>query len=170
VRALDGVIDAVVTERHVAAYGRIDARALERAAAAAAQDRGDASEPRTHVVRARYDGADLREIADAFGLSTSEVVRRHSERTYHVQMVGFLPGFAYLGPLDPSLVLPRRSSPRTRIEPGSIGIAAEYTGIYPFASPGGWNIVARAIDFRLFDETNGATFALGDAVRFEVTP
>jgi UPF0271 protein len=82
-------------------------------------------------------------------------------------MIGFLPGFAYLTATDPPLPLPRRAVPRARVEPLSIGIAAGYTAVYPFASPGGWNLIARSLDFAPFDRELGARIALGDHVRFE---
>jgi 5-oxoprolinase (ATP-hydrolysing) subunit A len=87
-----------------------------------------------------------------------------------VRLLGFLPGFAYLGPVAPSLVLARRATPRPRVEAGAIGIAGGYTGVYPFASPGGWHLVAHAVDFAPFDLARGARLGLGDRVRFEVAP
>jgi UPF0271 protein len=118
---------------------------------------------REHLVSAIYDGPDLDEVATACGLSRAEVVERHAARTYLVEVIGFLPGFAYLGGVDPQIARPRRSTPRTRVEAGSIAIAGERTAIYPLASPGGWNLIARALDFP-FDPTR---FAIGDRVRFE---
>jgi UPF0271 protein len=170
VTSVSGVTDVVVTERHLAAYGVFDEADVARAIAASTGADRVAAAPRSHVVRARYDGADLGEVAEVLRLDPREVVRRHVASTYRVRMMGFLPGFAYLGPLDPSLVVPRRASPRARIEPFAIGIAAEYTGVYPFASPGGWNLIARALDVTLFDAERGATLALGDSVRFEEAP
>jgi KipI family sensor histidine kinase inhibitor len=92
-------------------------------------------------VPARYDGADLGEIAAGLGMSVDEVVRRHQAAEYVVAFVGFAPGFAYLTGLDPALHMPRRSVPRTRVPTGSIAMAGEFTAIYPRESPGGWHLV-----------------------------
>jgi UPF0271 protein len=81
--------------------------------------------------------------------------------------VGFLPGFAYLRAPDPPFQLARRGSPRARVPAGSVGVAGPYTGIYPFASPGGWNLLGTAVDFVPFTVERGAALALGDVVRFE---
>lgn len=130
----------------------------------------DAPQPppgRHWEVPARYDGPDLAAVAAAAGLSESEVVAIHSGTTYTVYFLGFAPGFAYLGQLDERLVLPRRSVPRKRIEPGSIAIAGRQTAIYPLPTPGGWHLLGRT-DLRLFDPTRNpaALFAPGDTVRF----
>lgn len=90
-----------------------------------------------------YSGADLEAVAKAVGVSVDEVIRRHSEPEYRVRMMGFTPGFPYLDGLDPSLHLPRRTSPRNRIEPGSIAIGGAHAGIYSVASPGGWHILGQ---------------------------
>ena len=100
-------------------------------------------------------------------LDPEEVVRRHLARTYEVQVVGFQPGFAYLGPLDPQIAKPRLASPRIRVPACSVGIAGGRTGIYPFASPGGWNLIGTAVGFTPFDPERGALLQLGDRVRFE---
>ena len=167
-RAHPGVIDAVVTEHH--ALVTFDP-AHPPDAPWLAEDRiplaSATLDPRMHVIRARYDGADLDEIASRVELSRDDTIRAHCDRLYVVRLVGFLPGFAYLGPVAPPLVLPRRSTPRARVEAGAIGIAGGYTGVYPFASPGGWHLIASAIDFAPFDAEHGARLALGDRVRFE---
>lgn len=126
-------------------------------------------EPRIHRVPAIYDGPDLEEIAERTGLSRAQVIELHAGRDYLVEVVGFLPGFAYLGPIDPRLVVPRRPSPRPRVPQNAIGIAGAQTGIYPFASPGGWNLIARAVDFLAFDPSREPPIAFtpGDRVRFE---
>jgi UPF0271 protein len=84
--------------------------------------------------------------------------------------VGFVPGFAYLGDLDPHIAIPRRSTPRARVPAGSVAIAGHRTGIYPFETPGGWHLLGTAVDFRAFDPEHGATFRIGDRVRFEPEP
>ncbi|MGN1074476.1 MAG: 5-oxoprolinase subunit PxpB [Eubacteriales bacterium] len=88
----------------------------------------------------RY-GEDLPDVAAHAGLSEDEVVRRHAGTEYLIYMLGFLPGFAYLGGLDPAIAVPRLSSPRTRIPAGSVGIGGEQTGVYPLDSPGGWRLI-----------------------------
>ncbi len=95
-------------------------------------------------------GPDLEEVARHCGLAEAEVVRRHTRPEYRVFMLGFAPGFPYLGGLDPALATPRRSTPRTRIPAGSVGIAGAQTGIYPLETPGGWQIIGRT-GLRLFD-------------------
>lgn len=174
-RGLAGVIDAVVCERHaLVTYDPATppeglSAALERWLATPSSARG--STPREHLVRVRYDGADLDDVARAAGLPPSDVAARHAAGRYVVASIGFLPGFAYLRGLDPRLLVPRRASPRTRVPARSVGVAGPYTGVYPFASPGGWSLVGTAIDFTPFDPGSGAALALGDHVRFvAVTP
>lgn len=121
----------------------------------------------THTIPTLYDGADLDEVASRVGLARDEVVRRHTAGEYRVLALGFLPGWAYLGPLDPSLSLPRRSSPRTRIPAGAVAIMGAQTGIYPRVSPGGWNLIG-STDVVLFDahRERPSLFHAGDRVRF----
>lgn len=164
-RAIDAVHDVVMTETVGAVFFAGEASAVTpaviRMLAAAPQSARKAG--RSHVVPVVYDGADLDDVARAIGTPVADVVARHTGAEVEVAMMGFVPGFAYLRGLDPALHLPRRA-PRTRVPKGSVAIAAGYTAIYPFASPGGWNLVGRAA-FAPFDD-RGATFALGDRVRF----
>lgn len=88
-------------------------------------------------------GPDLEDVAAHAGLSVEEVVRIHTAHDYLIDMLGFLPGFAYLGGLDPRIHTPRLETPRTSIPAGSVGIGGEQTGVYPLASPGGWRIIGR---------------------------
>jgi KipI family sensor histidine kinase inhibitor len=120
------------------------------------------------VIPVTYDGPDLAEVARRTGLTEAEVVTRHSGRVYDVYLVGFAPGWAYLGELDPSLVLPRRPAPRPRVPAGSVAIANAQTGVYPFAIPGGWHLIGRT-DTVMFDPTrpSPALLEVGDRVRFE---
>lgn len=131
---------------------------------------GDAPpEPsREFTIPVVYDGADLEEVAKRTGLSVDEVVARHSGRWYDVYVVGFAPGWAYLGELDRSLALPRRTSPRTRVPAGSVAIAGTQTGVYPCAIPGGWHLIGRT-DTVMFDVSRDepALLRIGDRVRFE---
>lgn len=113
-------------------------------------------------------GPDLAGVAAHCGLSPAEVVRRHTAPTYQVAMLGFAPGFAYLLGLDPALATPRLATPRTRIAPGSVGIADAQTGLYALPTPGGWQLIGRTA-LTLFDPAREAPFFLhaGDRVRFK---
>ncbi|MEG0855372.1 MAG: 5-oxoprolinase subunit PxpB [Terrisporobacter sp.] len=88
-------------------------------------------------------GEDLNFVSEYTNLSKEEIVKLHSSREYLIYMLGFLPGFAYLGGLDDRLVTPRLKIPRLKLEAGSVGIGGEQTGIYPLTSPGGWRIIGR---------------------------
>ena len=113
------------------------------------------------------DGPDLPEVAQRSGLSETALVATHSAPSYQVFMLGFMPGFPYLGPVDPGIVAPRRSTPRLRVGAGSVGIAGRQTGVYPRDCPGGWTIVGRT-DTVLFDPSRepAALVRPGDRVRF----
>jgi KipI family sensor histidine kinase inhibitor len=124
---------------------------------------------KVHTLRAVYDGPDLEEVARLTGLSPEEVVNLHASREYTAELVGFLPGFAYLAGVDPRLVVARRPAPRPRVAAGSLGIAGPYTGVYPLASPGGWQLIGRVIGADLFFDAARESPALiepGDRVRF----
>jgi KipI family sensor histidine kinase inhibitor len=112
-------------------------------------------------------GPDLDAVARHTALSPAEVVRRHCAAEYTVYFLGFLPGFAYLGGLDARLATPRRREPRVAVPAGSVGIGGEQTGIYPWASPGGWQLIGRT-SVQLFDATSAspALLSAGDTVRF----
>ena len=119
-----------------------------------------------------YEGEfapDLAEVARLTGLTPNEVVALHSGTRFHVYMLGFLPGFPYMGDLPQALALPRRADPRLRVPAGSISIATSLTAIYPYESPGGWHLIG-ATPIRLFDadRPRPALFAPGDAIIFEV--
>ena len=122
---------------------------------------------RTIEIPVRYDGPDLVEVAERTGLSRDEVVERHAARLYRVYLLGFAPGFAYLGDLDPTLEVPRRPSPRTRVPAGSVAVAGLQTAVYPLATPGGWHLIGTT-NLRLFDPAADppALLRVGDAVRF----
>lgn len=127
-------------------------------------------EPRTVEIPVRYggeDGPDLEAVAGAHGLSAEEVVRLHSGATYRVYMLGFAPGFAYLGGLPDAIATPRRPEPRAAVPTGSVGIGGSQTGIYPVVSPGGWQLIGRT-PLRLFDarRTPATLLAIGDVVHF----
>lgn len=131
-------------------------------------ERVERKPPRLREVPTVYDGEDLEDVARRIGATKDEVVRLHSEREYLVYMVGFTPGFAYMGSTHERLGLPRRASPRTRVPAGSVGIAMGQTGIYPSATPGGWNLLGRAEHRDLFDlgRNPPSNFLPGDRVRF----
>ncbi|MDD3251184.1 MAG: 5-oxoprolinase subunit PxpB [Lachnospiraceae bacterium] len=112
-------------------------------------------------------GEDLGFVAEHAGLSTEEVIHIHSGRNYRIYMLGFLPGFPYLGGMDARIFTPRLSNPRTRIPAGSVGIGGEQTGIYPMDSPGGWQLIGRT-PWKLFDPMAGGKtrYEAGDVIRF----
>jgi KipI family sensor histidine kinase inhibitor len=123
---------------------------------------------REFLIPVRYDGPDLEDVASRLGLSRDEVIRRHTADSYRVYLLGFVPGFAFLGLLDPSLELPRRSSPRLKVPAGSVAIAGRQTAVYPLDTPGGWHLLGRT-DIPLFDPGRDppALLGVGDRVRFE---
>ena len=114
-------------------------------------------------------GPDLADVAAHTGFTPAEVVRRHSAGEYIVYLLGFLPGFAFMGGLAPELATPRRAEPRTAVPARSVGIGGEQTGIYPLASPGGWQLIGRT-PLELFDPaaTPPTLLRPGDRVRFVV--
>jgi len=112
-------------------------------------------------------GPDVEEVARFGGCDVQDVIARHSAITYRVYLVGFVPGFAYLGTVDPRIAAPRRASPRLAVPVGSVAIAGGQTGIYPDATPGGWNIIGRT-PLLPFDPARESPSLLkpGDQVRF----
>lgn len=112
-------------------------------------------------------GADFKQVLEYTQLSRKEFIRRHSAKPYLIYMMGFLPGFAYLGGLDESIKVPRLQQPRTRIEAGSVGIGGEQTGIYPVDSPGGWQLIGKT-PMKLYDSEREQPFLYqaGDYIRF----
>jgi inhibitor of KinA len=112
-------------------------------------------------------GPDLEDVAAKHGISPDEVVSIHSSGDYLVYMVGFMPGFAYLGGLSERIATPRRSSPRTAVPAGAVGIGGQQTGVYPMVSPGGWNLIGRS-PRKIFDiaRDEPSLLAAGDRVRF----
>ena len=111
---------------------------------------------------------DLNEISTKCKIDVDQVIKNHNNKTYEVDIVGFLPGFLYLGKLDDSLHLPRKKNPRTHIPEGSIGIAGNQTGIYNIESPGGWNIIGRT-PLKLFDKLKNPPIKIkqGDKIIFK---
>ncbi len=128
-------------------------------------------ESKLHVIPVSFggvDGPDLEEIAALHKVSPDEVIAIFAEPEYRVFMLGFLPGFSYMGEVDERIARPRRATPRTLVQKGSIGIAGSQTGIYSLASPGGWQIIGRSLveTFDPLSETP-SLFRPGDRVRFE---
>jgi KipI family sensor histidine kinase inhibitor len=113
-------------------------------------------------------GPDLEWVAAHLRITADEVVRLHTETIYRVYMIGFTPGYPYLGELPAGLVVPRRGTPRTRVPKGSVGIAQRQTGIYPVESPGGWQIIGWT-PIELFDSSRRlpSLLEMGDQVKFE---
>jgi KipI family sensor histidine kinase inhibitor len=113
------------------------------------------------------NGPDLANVSRLAGCSEDEVVRRHAGRVYRVYMLGFVPGFAYMGRVDSSIAAPRHRVPRDRVPAGSVGIAGEQTGVYPISTPGGWQLIGRTRTI-MFDASRPTPSLLnpGDCVRF----
>ncbi|TLS36731.1 5-oxoprolinase subunit PxpB [Pseudalkalibacillus caeni] len=113
-------------------------------------------------------GPDIALVANKNNLSIEEVITLHTQKDYLIYMMGFMPGFPYLGGLDKKIATPRHENPKARVEAGSVGIAGDQTGIYPFQSPGGWNIIGRT-PLKLFQPDNEQPFLYkpGDYLRFK---
>lgn len=113
-------------------------------------------------------GPDLEDVAAFHHMTEDDVIRIHTEPEYLVYMLGFCPGFPYMGGMDPRIATPRRQSPRLSIPAGSIGIAGEQTGGYPISTPGGWQLIGRTPVpmFRPWDETEPTLLQAGDHVHF----
>ena len=172
-RHLPGVRDVVPTFRSVAVYVdplTADLNQVSAALRVAASTPAAPVSGRRHEIPVAYggeDGPDLAELAERVGLTPANVINRHAGTEYRVYMLGFQPGFAYMGLVEPAIASPRRASPRLRVAAGSVGIAGRQTGIYPNASPGGWQIIGRALE-PVFDEDRmpPARLAPGDTVVF----
>jgi inhibitor of KinA len=179
--ALRGVRDIVPTYRSVAIHFdplRTDCDALMARVEACTRDGfpsqsetrppcGDPSPVRIPVCYGREFGPDLVDVAALAGVTEAEAVRLHTARTYRVFMLGFMPGFAYMGTVDERIAAPRLSTPRVRVPAGSVGIAGVQTGIYSASTPGGWRIVGRT-PLQPFDLDREQPFLFkpGDAVEF----
>src|SRR5882672_6575273 len=122
---------------------------------------------RLHRIPVVYDGPDLDEVASRTGLTAQQVAALHGLPIYRVFLVGFVPGWAYLGPLPDELVLPRRHVPRTQVPAGSVAIAGRQSGIYPLPTPGGWHLIGRtSVKLFLPDANPPCLFRAGDRVKF----
>lgn len=146
---------------------RADPAEVERAVRVAKPEPGDRPERERVVVPVVYDGADLAEVARLTGLSEREVVRAHTDTEWTVAFGGFAPGFGYLTGGDPRLAVPRRTESRTRVPRGSVGLAGEFSGIYPRASPGGWQLIGRTdLEIWRVDRDPPALLRPGVLIRF----
>jgi inhibitor of KinA len=112
-------------------------------------------------------GPDLIDVSAMHGMTPEQVIELHSSTTYLVYFLGFIPGFAYLGELPEALVTPRLATPRRSVPPGSVGIAGSQTGVYPFATPGGWRLLGRTpVSMFRSDRNELSLLTIGDRVRF----
>jgi inhibitor of KinA len=112
-------------------------------------------------------GPDLKKVASLHGLKPERVIELHSSQTYHAYFLGFAPGFAYLGDLPDALATPRLATPRRKVPAGSVGIAGKQTAVYPFATPGGWNLLGRTpLHMFRVDREPMELLDVGDEVRF----
>lgn len=150
-----GVVDLVPAARTVLVV--LDPHVTSPEQVGAALDGIDVAEVAAGVsdddlleVPVHYDGDDLADVAEILGCSPEEVVRRHTSGLWTVAFCGFAPGFGYLTADEGEWDLPRRESPRTKVPAGSVGLAAEFTGVYPRTSPGGWQLIGRT-DLEVFD-------------------
>ncbi|HKW73067.1 MAG TPA: 5-oxoprolinase subunit PxpB [Candidatus Dormibacteraeota bacterium] len=122
---------------------------------------------RLHRIPVVYDGPDLEATATALNISVQRLIELHARPIYRAFLVGFVPGWAYLGPLPDELVLPRRSEPRTQVAAGSVAIAGQMTGVYPLTTPGGWHLIGRtSVKLFLPDSDPPSLFRAGDRVKF----
>lgn len=146
--------------------------ALSAAIKRLAAKRPRVAEPgRLHRIPVVYDGQDIAQVATTLGLSPAKVAEIHTRPIYRVFLVGFVPGWAYLGPLPEELELPRRQVPRTKVPAGSVAIAGRQTGIYPLATPGGWHLIGRtSVKLFLPDLDPPCLFRAGDRVKFFAAP
>jgi len=170
-----GVLDVVPTYNAVTVHfdpltadGEALSTELTRLAGTALP--ASAADSRTIEIPVSYGGAsgpDLGAVAEFAQCSEADVVRFHMQARYRVYMLGFLPGFAYMGTVDPRIAMPRLGTPRMGVSAGSVGIAGEQTGIYPCDTPGGWRIIGRT-SVMLFDATRAQPSLLkaGDYVTF----
>ncbi len=176
---LPGLTEVVATFRSLSVnYDPLvtTGRDLERAIAALVKKPGTSSRVSRlwdiPVCYAPQFAPDIEDVAKSVGLTAAGVAALHASIQYHVYMIGFVPGYPYMGDLPAKLRLPRRTDPRTRVPPGSLAIATSMTAVYPYESPGGWHLIGTS-PVRFFDpdSANGALLGPGDAVKFRlVTP
>jgi len=158
-----GVFFNPATDNRATVEGLIGAALGEQRAAPKAPPR----KPRTFEIPVTYDGPDIDAVAAKLNLGRKQLIKLHAGTAYTVMMLGFAPGFAYLGPIHPKLVLPRRPEPRRRIPPGSVAIAGGHTAVYPLDTPAGWHLIGRT-KLVMFDPNRNpsALLHVGDRVVF----
>ena len=147
---------------------RIALVGVQSALAKLAPAAGVAAVGRTHIIPCCYElQLDLGRVAEHTGLTEDRIIEAHTAHEYTVYAIGFCPGFPYLGYLPPELTgVPRLPSPRMRVEPGTVGLTARQTGVYPLARPGGWNLIGRT-PLELVNVADGYfPLRVGDRVRF----
>lgn len=167
----EGVVDVVPAARTVLVEfdpDRTSADALQALVETAELAAVTTAAPTSITILVRYDGPDLHEVAELTGMSSEDVIRRHSAPTYTVAFCGFAPGFAYLTGLDEALQVSRLPRPRTVVPAGAVAVAGEFTGVYPRPSPGGWRLLGTT-DAPLWDahRVPPALLSPGTTVRFE---
>ena len=170
------IVECMPTYRSLAVYfeplsascGEVESEVKKLLTESSGPSQGACREITVPVCYGGEYGPDLQNVADHAKISVEEVVKRHSAKVCHCYMIGFVPGFAYLGGMDESIATPRLANPRTVIEAGSVGIAGKQTGIYPIASPGGWQLIGRT-PLRLFtpEAARPTLIEAGCDVRFE---
>ena len=122
---------------------------------------------RLHRIPVVYDGEDLEDVLKSLAITRDELIAKHTRPIYRVFLVGFVPGWAYLGPLPEELYLPRRKVPRMQVPAGSVAIAGRQTGVYPLPTPGGWHLLGRTpVKLFLPDSDPPCLFRAGDRVKF----
>lgn len=172
---LPGVTEVIATFRSLSVnYDPLTTTGseLERAITAFVdQPAQSAHHKRLWTIPACYDpkfAPDIEDVAKAKELSVAEVAALHAGTQYHVYMIGFVPGYPYMGDLPAALQLPRRSDPRLRVPPGSLAIATSMTAVYPYESPGGWHLIGTS-PVRFFNAASakGSLLGPGDGVKFE---
>lgn len=138
-----------------------------RTAALSTGERGTVDRVEIPVDFSAESALDIDDICSRTGFSRDDFIERFLARSYRVFMIGFLPGFAYMGEVDESIAVPRKQTPRTSVPKGSVGIAGRQTGIYPLESPGGWQIIGRAnVDIFTPDTETPSLLKAGDEVKF----
>lgn len=173
-QSIPGVLETVPTFRSITVHYdplKISAAELQRSVETLVHAENEAKQTRTlWRIPACYEpnlAPDLASVAEHTGLSRAEVIELHTSTRYYIYMIGFVPGYPYMGDLPAPLVLPRREDPRLRVRPGSIGIATSMTAIYPLESPAGWYLIGTT-PIRIFEtrRLRPALFTPGDCVEF----
>jgi KipI family sensor histidine kinase inhibitor len=172
----EGVLDVVPTYRSVTIHvdplalpvNRLTDRLLQLPHTVPSPTASVGSQHTIPVLYGDEWGPDLEDVAAFAKMSVADVIRLHSSVQYRVYMLGFSPGFPYLGSVPEPLAIPRLATPRSTVPAGSVGIAGHQTGIYPTSTPGGWRLIGRT-PVALYRPTNSTPFLLspGDVVRFE---